>query len=441
MLYTTMSQKLRYALFSSLLFAPFVLIHASTPAADELSLQDRVFISSKIYSSVKLYFAHGSSLPNFDLDERYKAYLKSVIEAPSRREFDLATIAFIAELNNGHTSFNDEWLRKNSGGSLGILAHEINGAWVVQRTTVPGLAPGDIITAIDAEDIGSFLAARARYCRGRTESIRRARVFSQVYLWPRQFSLSLQSGRKLQVDRDKVSPWPERATQSMWIEEPRIAYIKIPSFGDSKFEDAALEAVRQFKQAKAIIVDVRGNDGGSTPSRLIEALMNRPFRSAREATPLRIGVLNAYGDLPRDLIANLDTYSRGAVDAYSSFGDAQLTWGGSISQPQNNIYTGGLFLLVDHDCVSACEDFIMPFKDNHRATVVGETTYGSTGQPYIYMFGNGMSISVGAKRTSFPDGTDFEGVGIKPDLEVQPRITDLKSGSDTVLEQAIRAAQ
>ena len=82
----------------------------------------------------------------------------------------------------------------------------------------------------------------------------------------------------------------------------------------------------------------------------------------------------------------------------------------------------------------------MPLKYSGRATVVGETTAGSSGQPYIYDFGNGMLFRVGTKRMYFPDGSEFEGVGIKPDIEVIPTPADIKAGRDPVLERAVALA-
>ena len=47
---------------------------------------------------------------------------------------------------------------------------------------------------------------------------------------------------------------------------------------------------------------------------------------------------------------------------------------------------------------SASEDFVSPLKFSGRGTIVGEATFGSSGQPYIYDFGNGMTLRIGAKR-------------------------------------------
>jgi carboxyl-terminal processing protease len=164
---------------------------------------------------------------------------------------------------------------------------------------------------------------------------------------------------------------------------------------------------------------VRGNGGGSTPQELTKALMGRPYRWWAEATPQTLAVLKYRGEYHTNTM---------------------MTWGGETVRPGEPIFKGRLVLLADGGCASACEDFVMPFKDNGRATVVGERTAGSTGQPYLHDFGNGMMIVVGSIRTFFPDGSPFEGVGIAPDIELPATVKDLKEGTDAVLRRAIEEA-
>ena len=78
----------------------------------------------------------------------------------------------------------------------------------------------------------------------------------------------------------------------------------------------------------------------------------------------------------------------------------------------------------------------MPFKDNGRAEIIGETTEGISGQPYFFDFGNGMTLTVGAERHTFPDGSPFESVGITPTLPVERHVTDILNGIDPVMEKA-----
>jgi carboxyl-terminal processing protease len=109
--------------------------------------------------------------------------------------------------------------------------------------------------------------------------------------------------------------------------------------------------------------------------------------------------------------------------------------------PAADAYAGRVFLLVDRFCGSACEDFVMPFKDTGRAVIIGETTQGSSGNPYRADLGNGMRIAIGAVRYRFPDGADFEGIGITPDLAVPRTVADVVKNRDPVLERAQELAR
>ena len=82
----------------------------------------------------------------------------------------------------------------------------------------------------------------------------------------------------------------------------------------------------------------------------------------------------------------------------------------------------------------------MPFKDTHRGVLIGETTCGSSGNPYREELGDGMRVRIGAMRYRFPDGRPFEGIGIEPDVAVAPTVTDLRSGRDVILERALALA-
>lgn len=98
--------------------------------------------------------------------------------------------------------------------------------------------------------------------------------------------------------------------------------------------------------------------------------------------------------------------------------------------------------LVDRFTGSAAEDFTMPFIDNGRATIIGERTFGSTGQPLIKSFDDGnIMVMVGAIRSFFPNGDSFEGIGITPDVEVSNRREYLYQKRDIVLERALELAR
>ena len=387
--------------------------------AGDLSTSDKAYIASKIYSSLQLYFAHWRGIPKFDLDAEYRAYLNRALNARGRLDFDLVTLEFIAQLRNGHTHFFDQWL--DDGRLLGFRLSPVQGKWVVTWARDDRLKVGDIAKAIDGVDIEQFMRDKTRYIAASNERIALSQVASNVFLWPEQFTLSLEDGRSVHIERAKPpaqSGAKPQGTEGRWLVEGQVAYIKIPSFGNADYERRALDYLKEYEHAKSLIIDVRGNGGGTTPWGLLGMLMNRPWRSWEESTPQHIALYRARG-------------------ASSS----TLRQVSQIQQPPAGAYTGRLIILIDRYSGSASEDFVMPFKDNGRADIIGETSQGSSGQPYFFDFGNGMRLMVGSVRYNFPDGSEFESVGITPTIPVEVRMEDVRANADPVLMTALKVAQ
>lgn len=394
---------------------------AQAPPAPAPSLEERAFIAAKIYSSVNTYFAHWQAVPGLDFDAEFRRYVARALKAETRLDFDLATAELFASLGNGHTQFVDRNLYGSTPPPAPVAARVVEGRWIVTRSLVEGVRAGDELLAVDDKPIEEFFRQSRRYIAASDERSARRALFFRPYVWPDRYTLTLAGGRKVTVERAAVraAPPPAPETEGRWLKEGELAYVKIPGFGEPRFEQKALEFVRQFKDAGALIVDVRGNGGGSTPQELTKALMGRPYRWWAEATPQTLAVLK---------------YRR----EYHT--NTMMTWGGERIEPGEPVFRGRLVILADGGCGSACEDFVMPFKDNGRATVIGERTAGSTGQPYLHDFGNGMMIVVGSIRTFFPDGSPFEGVGIAPDIELPATLKDIREGTDSVLLRAVEEA-
>ena len=166
--------------------------------------------------------------------------------------------------------------------------------------------------------------------------------------------------------------------------------------------------------------------------------MDRPYQGFGQSTAFDVGLYGAYHRIGEIVPAgSLDDYTQGYIDAFEGFDRPRIVFPGSVAQPDNPVYAGPVVILIDAACASACEDFVLPFKSSGRGTLIGEPTSGSTGQPFLWDFGNGMSFRVSSRRVYMPDGSQFEGVGILPDEEVRPTIEDLRTGRDPVRERAL----
>lgn len=396
-----------------------------------MSLNDRVYIASQIYASLS-NFAHFEGVPELDLDAAYRAYLDRAIASDNRKDFTLASMRFLASLHNGHTVLLDRRLEHETG-PLPFVAKNIKGQWVVTETLSAELKPGDVIEKIDGRPFDQFYSELRPYISASSDAAARNVLFSRLGdlepfapLFPEKFELTLSGNRKVTIDRHVLPKPTPTKTEGRWLEPGKLAYIRVPSFFFPENEKRAIELVREFSKASAIIIDVRGNFGGSTPSGLTSALMNRPYRWWSESTPITMPYFRFRA-------------SQGEWQ-YQPFKQPQMVWQSGQQAPAKDSYGGKLVLLIDGGCYSACEDFTMPFKDNHRAVIVGESSSGSTGQPYVTDLGDGRLVLIGAKRAIFPDGAPFEGIGIRPDVESQPTIDDIAHGRDPALEAARRIA-
>ncbi len=393
---------------------------SGAPSTDEEwqlpDLTQRAFIASSIYAAIPQHFAHWQDTGELDLESAYRKYLAAALGAATRREFSLATQAFLAQLKNGHTRFSDRALNSNAGLPLDFSAHYIDGQWVVVDSDRLDLLAGDVIQQIDGQGVEDFFRQQLPFLSHSTERWAPRALLGQGsgfvrFLLPLQFSLTLTDGRLVEVDRRGEHEPMEKQTTGRWLVPERFAYLEIPAFSPRRFEQRAIELVEEFSAAEGLVIDLRGNSGGNTPVDLSRQLFDRRFPWWRESTPVKFGSFGLEG--------------------------AELTWKPWWNEPGESSYQGAVILLIDAGCFSACEDFAMPFKVTGRATLIGEATGGSSGQPHFIRFGDGMVALIGSKREHFPNGDQFESIGIVPDIELQPTIEQIRQGFDPLIERAL----
>src|SRR5262245_50941831 len=147
-----------------------------------------------------------------------------------------------------------------------------------------------------------------------------------------------------------------------------LGYIKIRSFLKPEYESQAIQFVKDLCTAKCLIIDVRGNGGGSTPGKLIRSLMTDSY----------------------------PYWSVGSAMGYLNRAKSAIT--NASAKPGTPLLKNPIVILIDGHTGSAAEDFVMPFKVTGRALLIGETTYGSSGQPFFFKTDNGIQLSVSMRR-------------------------------------------
>ena len=128
-----------------------------------------------------------------------------------------------------------------------------------------------------------------------------------------------------------------------------------------------------------------------------------------------------------DLRGNPGGYAAEAVDVASQFiatGTVYYTEDASGNKTSNDVNTSvqhtslPLVALVDHDSASAAEIVSGALQDSHRATLVGETTFGTGTVLEAFKLSDGSAILLGTAYWLTPDGNKIFGKGIVPDQQV-----------------------
>src|SRR5437773_4096635 len=155
--------------FGCISFAP-ALFASLAWGQTKIALEERLWVASKIYASIPIYFAHWQGVRDLDLDATYKEYLKGATSAETRWDFDLLTLEFMARLKNGHTDFSDRFLSGAGGPPLGCSPAPVEGKWTVLETYIAKLKIGDVIERIDRVSMDRFYADKRKYISASSEA-------------------------------------------------------------------------------------------------------------------------------------------------------------------------------------------------------------------------------------------------------------------------------
>lgn len=221
---------------------------------------------------------------------------------------------------------------------------------------------------------------------------------------------------------ESVSYLDEKLKDFFYLEElaGSIMYLRISSFmGNEDFRKRFDVVYEQIKSSAGLIIDVRENIGGNSGSGeyILRHLTDQPFSGSAWSSKMYIPALYS-------IRKEIDWYK---VEA-------------PVIQPiqDKDVYLKPVIVLINEGTFSAAEDFCVAFRNMKRGRLVGTATGGSTGNPLqIDLPGNTYGM-ICTKKDTYPDGTEFVGIGIIPDIEVNETIKSFLSGKDPVLEKAIQ---
>jgi carboxyl-terminal processing protease len=110
---------------------------------------------------------------------------------------------------------------------------------------------------------------------------------------------------------------------------------------------------------------------------------------------------------------------------------------GSVANRSDHpAYGGPIAVLASSATGGAAEDFLAAFHAARRGVIIGEPSAGSAGDVATFALPKGWGVQFCVTRHALPDGTEFAGVGVAPDVLVVPTVDALLARSDLALERA-----
>ncbi len=100
-----------------------------------------------------------------------------------------------------------------------------------------------------------------------------------------------------------------------------------------------------------------------------------------------------------------------------------------------------LIVLIDKGSASASEILSGALRDNNRAILIGQTSFGKGLVQEINQLPGGSGINITTQRYLTPNDTDINKTGIVPDITVELKKEDLEKKRDMQLETAIDVMQ
>ncbi len=193
-----------------------------------------------------------------------------------------------------------------------------------------------------------------------------------------------------------------------------IGYLHIASFSirnGRTWVEAIDPIVNDFFNHKGLIVDVRGNNGGS--SRNVDAIVGR------FADQKRVSALVQRRDGSR----------------HSDFGRVIKKY---VKPAGNKQFTKPIIVLTDRQVISSGEYFVLAMKRFPYVRTVGDTTFGGQGSPTRKKLPNGWEYRVSTGKWSSAGNVLYEDIGIPPDIYVAVSPSDSRMARDPVIETAIQ---
>ena len=410
-------------------------IYAQENSRRSLSDVEKIVGLSKCWSGVKYNFVYFDKLA-FDWDSLYQATIPTVLATKTDFEYFRELQRFIASLKDGHTSVSwgrqdlwDKWRQIPVATRLiedKMIVTEVFNDTLEQK----GIKKGMEVVKINGIDVHEYVSTKIKpYIHSSTEQWLNARAFGREATRGKkseEIQLTFKDGKNVfersishSMSEKHSPPTPLFEFKEM---ENNIGLLKISAFWGDNYIDQFDAIYEQLTSVDALIIDIRGNGGGNSgySAYILSHLTAKKFKMSDWSSPFYVPANASWGYTNEWYLQKSPDYD--PIEGKTIF-----------SKP--------VVLLIDERTFSAAEDFCVGFRSMKRGTIIGTPSGGSTGNPIGFSLpGNGW-VQICTKKDTYPDGTEFVGIGILPDVEVKETLASYLSNMQSDTDKSLATAK
>ncbi|MGH9840892.1 MAG: S41 family peptidase [Blastocatellia bacterium] len=245
----------------------------------------------------------------------------------------------------------------------------------------------------------------------------------------------------------------------------RVGYVAMRAglFPDEAFQQEIVQAMQSVRETRALILDLRGNSGGTRHAAL--TLLTYFVPPGDTPRVLNVGAVRMDAGIRPppgfDLLKSRLMYSRESSNWTSSereyignffrhfrpemelgkdlYSDYHVMLTPARTRPGAYFYSGPVVVLQDEYCGSATEILLSALKGLPQITLLGMQSAGGSGYPVAYRLpATGIVVRISSMASFRPDGRVYEGT--QPDIQFQRTLSSLKrelqDSADPLLEAA-----
>jgi len=398
-----------------------------------------------VWPETKFGFPYPEKLESLDWDNKEQEFIPKVLNTKNVDDYYLVLMEFARLLDNSHTAVLPPWGYFEPGYDMPpIEVIVIDDRFIISRVgdndeiKTNRIIPGIEILQVEGTPVRKYFDENVLkyYTQGSKHA---SDAMLTVYLLngpnDKKVELTIKDVggtiKSIELSRnstnDDGSPFMYQFVHNIFVEnsitvnelENDNIYVKIPNFENDEIGDTFQELIDRIDVSRinGMIIDIRNNMGGSSRvcDKIVECLIDEPITSPLMKYPFYSAANKAWCNDEKWDVSENTIYPR-----------------------RGKRYLGPIVVLINSITNSTAEDFAIELRYGDRAKIVGQVTSGGAGNTLEIPLPVSGIFKLATFKAILPDESDYMGIRIKPDVDIDLNIEDITENIDRTLEAGIR---